>query len=58
MLAFVRELRTVLQDRSLAQYKSDRVRNLAVENCSSTWARLLAGSRKRNAPQIGGVPWR
>jgi uncharacterized protein with HEPN domain len=58
MLAFVRELRALLRDQSLPQYKSDRVRNLAVEklfiNLGEAALRLAEAQRAR----IGGVPWR
>jgi len=58
MLAFVRELRGLLQDQSLSQYKSDRMRNLAVEklfiNLGEAALRLAEAQRAR----IGGVPWR
>jgi uncharacterized protein with HEPN domain len=58
MLAFVRELRALLLERSLAQYQSDRVRNLAVEklfiNLGEAALRLAETQRAR----ISGVPWR
>ena len=58
MLDFVRELRTLLQGRTLAQYLADRVLNLAVEklfiNLGEAACRLAEPLRAQNA----SVPWR
>lgn len=58
MLVFVRELRTLLKDRSLAQYKSDRVRNLAVEKLFINLGEAAQRLTETQRAQIGGVPWR
>jgi uncharacterized protein with HEPN domain len=58
MLAFVRELRTLLQGRSLAQYQSDRVLNLAVEKLFINLGEAAQRLAQQHRAQIAGVPWR
>ena len=58
MLAFTRELRALLQNQSLAQYKSERVLNLAVEKLFINLGEAAQRLSEPERAQIAGVPWR
>lgn len=58
MLAFVRELRALLKGQALADYKSDRVRNLAVEKLFINLGEAAQRLADVQRAEIGGVPWR